>query len=203
MGILSQNLTKVLYFLKFLLCFSKENTVSHMIQPDLETSDNGIFLNIFLIFYIDLSTLIELHWTLLNFTESHWTSLKFTVNTWARGKSSPLCSARHEDGERAAFLHPSIAAYDPPLRNHFSTFLPRNPCILRLLCEVGAILCTGPHSPAGVRQSPADCPPESLSSPVQSSPVQSCPVQSSPVQSCLVQSLSSPVQFCPVQSSPV
>ena len=61
MGILSQNLTKVLYSLKFLLCFSKENTASHIIQADLETSDNGVFFCIFLIFYIDLSTLIELH----------------------------------------------------------------------------------------------------------------------------------------------
>jgi len=33
-GILSQNLTKVLYSLKFLLCFSKGNTASHMIQAD-------------------------------------------------------------------------------------------------------------------------------------------------------------------------
>jgi len=50
MSILSQNLLKVLYFPKFLVFYSKRNTASHMIQPDLETLDNGVFFCIFLVF---------------------------------------------------------------------------------------------------------------------------------------------------------
>jgi len=49
-NILSQNLTKVLGFLVFLVFFSWRQEASHMIQPDLETSDKGFFLSIFSIF---------------------------------------------------------------------------------------------------------------------------------------------------------
>jgi len=102
MSILSQNLPNVLYFLKFLVFYSKRNTASHMIQPDLETSDNGVFLFFFCIFWLTCPhcgtsvNFTKLQWTSLNFTESHWSSLKFTVNTWARGKSSICtCLARY------------------------------------------------------------------------------------------------------------
>ena len=93
MSILSQNLTKVLYFLKFLVFFSKRNTASHMIQADLETSDDGLFFVFFFVFLDWSFHTNRLHWTSLNFTESHWSSLKFTVNTWARGKSSRQSSS--------------------------------------------------------------------------------------------------------------
>jgi len=46
-SILSQNLIKVLGFLVFFLW---RQEASHMIQPDLETSDKGYFLSIFSIF---------------------------------------------------------------------------------------------------------------------------------------------------------
>ena len=48
--ILSQNLTKVLDFSVFFVFFLWRQEASHMIQPDLETSDKGYFLSIFSIF---------------------------------------------------------------------------------------------------------------------------------------------------------
>jgi len=49
-NILSQNLTKVLGFLVFLVFFSWRQEASHMIQPDLETSDKGYFFEYFFYF---------------------------------------------------------------------------------------------------------------------------------------------------------
>jgi len=49
-SILSQNLTKVSGFSVFVVFFLWRQEASHMIQPDLETSDNGYFLSIFSIF---------------------------------------------------------------------------------------------------------------------------------------------------------
>ena len=51
MSILSQNQPKSIIFFKFLVFYSKRNTASHMIQPDLETSDNGVFFGIFFVFF--------------------------------------------------------------------------------------------------------------------------------------------------------
>jgi len=50
-SILSQNLTKVLgVSVFFVFFFSWRQEASHMIQPDLETSDKGYFLRIFIYF---------------------------------------------------------------------------------------------------------------------------------------------------------
>ena len=52
MSILSQNPPKVLYFSSFLYFTQREiQLASHMIQPDLETSDNRVFFGIFFVFF--------------------------------------------------------------------------------------------------------------------------------------------------------
>jgi len=93
MSILSQNPPKVLYFSSFLYFTQREIQLVTWFNQIRKPQIIGYFLEFFLYFLIDLSTLwnfTELHWTSLTFTESHWRSLKFTVNTWARGKSSSL-----------------------------------------------------------------------------------------------------------------